>query len=383
MEPYRRTRELYPGPTPPSPLIPRRSPKRVRLHHCYIQYGLEASTHQAHSHEIFLTFSPIREEAIPDESLITAKAAFRHASSRLQPGHEEISRSFKVFMHDTFSSSVPNVVCQIHVSLPKVIVLGQPIQILVILTYDSSSTAVAPPRFTIKVPSVRLKAETAVRATREGIFGFSDRTRDTNMPVTLVSNWAHQTPASSPRSSALSVEIRARTPKATNVAPTFHSFSISNTHQLRASIAITVAGKTFEEDLYSQNVMVLPARHRGQPPPGTPALPPPMGMPGPVADGDQYASVPPPDDDGSQAPPPMYGAAIDANGQVTTNLVTPMAVGEETIPTEQGLMLRYGPQTGIGIASTLCPAIESRRDSSSGASVAAAMNTSGLPPHEG
>lgn len=341
-----------------------------------------------------MTFSPIREEAIPDESLVTTKAAFRHASSRLQPGHEEISRSFKEFMHDTFSSSVPNVVFQIHVSLPKVIVLGQPIQILVILTYDSSSTAVAPPRFTIKVPSVRLKAETAVRATREGIFGFSDRTRDKNMPVTLVSNWAHQTPAPSPRSSALSptstsreveilpdvpVELRARTPKATNVAPTFHSFSISNTHNLRASIAITVAGKTFEQDFYSKNVMVLPARHRGQPQPGTPALPPPTGMPGPVADGDQYASVPPPDDDGSQAPPPMYGASTDANGQVTTNVTTSIVMGEQTIPTEQGLMLRYGPPTGI--ASTLSPAIVGRRGSSSGAS-AAATDTSGLPPYE-
>lgn len=403
-----------PHPLPPSFYI------EVRNGYGYIQYGLEATTNCPYrplTDELYLTFSPLREEAIPDESLVTTKMPFQYASSRLQPGHEDISRSFKEFMRDTFSSSTPTILFYVHVSLPKVIVIGQPFQIIVVLTYDPASTAVAPPRFTVKVESVRLKADVAVRATRSGLLGLTDRVRDTTVPFSLQSNWTHQNPdpAPTPSTSALGpsstlrdvqitpdvpVEVRVKVPRTPRLAPSYHSSSITNTHYLRASIAVTAVGKTFTHDFYSKGVTVLPARYRGQPPPGTSS--PPMPMPVPTShtgpDALNYASVPPPgpepqDDSASQAPPPEYATQTDTHS--IHALTSP--IGEEMIPTEQGLMLRYGPPTGIAVTPSNPPTLTNRHRSSSsgvssGASVAAAAaaaaagtmgEPSGLPAYEG
>ncbi|EIM81674.1 uncharacterized protein STEHIDRAFT_171960 [Stereum hirsutum FP-91666 SS1] len=407
--------DFVPGPHP----LPPSFHIEVRNGYGYIQYGLEATTNRPSyrplADELYLTFSPLREEAIPDESLVTTKMPFQYASSRLQPGHEDISRSFKELMRDTFSSSTPAIIFYVHVSLPKVIVIGQPFQLIIVLTYDSASTAVAPPRFTVKVESVRLKADVAVRATKSGLLGLSDKVRDTTVPFTLQSNWTHKNPdpAPTPYTSALGsnstlreveilpdvpVEVRVKVPRMPQLAPTYHSFSITNTHYLRASIAVTAVGKTFTHDFYSNGVTVLPARHRGQPPPGTSSPPMPMPMPAPSSytdtDVSNYASVPPPgpepqDHLASQAPPPEYATQTDTHS--IHALTSP--VGEEMIPTEQGLMLRYGPPTGIAATPSNPPTLTNRNRSSSsgvssGASVAAAAagtmgDASGLPAYEG
>lgn len=235
---------------------------------CFVRYELEASL-IANRSKIFssgdetitrpLDFVTFRSILSPDPQLTSKTQTLACYSLRLQPGDEGLPLTFKEKLKSMRTSKLPVAFFKIHIQLPRVGVVGQPLLAFLRLDHDiERSTAPSPPIILLRKCSLVLQAFTFIQCIRDELLRDGDDQRDWDRDYHIASADFSEKMETAPAITEcfdLRDVMRIKVPD--RYKPTFSTFNIRRTYKLHLKVTVECAQKTFKVDFTTRDFVLL------------------------------------------------------------------------------------------------------------------------------
>lgn len=228
---------------------------------CFIRYELEASLIGSRR-KIFLSsdltatrlldFITPRNVYAPDPQLTLKTQTVTCYSLHLQPGHEDVPLTFKEKLKSIRTSKLPVAVFRVHMQLPRVGFVGQPLPAFIQIDHDiERSTAQAPPKIFLKKCTFALEALTYVRCMRESLLQQVD-----DHEIASV-DYSERIEKSPPLTEHLDLRDVMITSIPSHHKPFFSTFNIHRAYKLKLKISVECAHKVFKAEYHTQEFVLL------------------------------------------------------------------------------------------------------------------------------
>ena len=239
---------------------------------CFVKYELEASLIGNRTNlfslrdlkiEKTLDFSTTRDiETIQPDFIERAHKIACH-SLRLQPGHEDGPLTFKEKLQSMRTSKLPVAMFNLHMLLPKVGILAQPLPLILRMDHDiDASTTQSPPIVTLRKCVVQLQANTYIQCIRDEMFREGDEQRYWSDDHHIASvDYSADMDKAPPVTEYMDLQKLMRIRVPWHHKPTFSTFNIRRTYRLAVKLSVDCAQKTFKADFATYRFDLLAAHY--------------------------------------------------------------------------------------------------------------------------